>query len=150
MRNHSWTMRALAILLVFLLANPVLLEARYKPTSGSVGGVTYEQEIQMGQQAAQQVRQQLPVLPDSSPITQYVQRLGQDLAAHAPGYRWPFNFHVINPFKKFNTVCLVVFLVITDTCLFSFKKMYLGVPAVESQGDWGFWGPCWVVELWAR
>ena len=105
MRHHSWRVRGLAIMLAFLLANPDVLEARYKPTSGSVGGVTYEQEIQMGQQAAQQVRQQLPVLPDSSPITQYVQRLGQDLAAHAPGYRWPFNFHVVNQ-KDINAFAL--------------------------------------------
>src|SRR2546423_2373722 len=105
MKNQSWRVRAVALLLAFLLANPHLLEARYKPTSGSVGGVTYEQEIQMGQQAAQQVRQQLPVLPDSSPITQYVQRLGQDLAAHAPGYRWPFNFHVVNQ-KDINAFAL--------------------------------------------
>jgi beta-barrel assembly-enhancing protease len=105
MRDHSWRVRGLAILLAFLLATPDLLQARYKPTSGSVGGVTYEQEIQMGQQAAQQVRRQLPLLPDSSPITQYVQRLGQDLAAHAPGYRWPFNFHVVNQ-KDINAFAL--------------------------------------------
>src|SRR5262249_26528168 len=105
MRDHSLTMRVLALLLSLLLANPEALEARYKPTSGSVGGVTYEQEIQMGQQAAQQVRRQLPLLPDSSPITQYLQRLGQDLAAHAPGYKWPFNFHVVNQ-KEINAFAL--------------------------------------------
>lgn len=105
MRHFSWRVRGLAILLAFLLANPQWLEARYKPTSGSVGGVTYEQEIQMGQQAEQQVRRQLPVLPDSSPITQYVQRLGRDLAAHAPGYRWPLNFHVVNQ-KDINAFAL--------------------------------------------
>ena len=105
MRDHSWTMRGVALLLALILADPASLEARYKPTSGSVGGVTYEQEIQMGQQAEQQVRRQLPVLPDSSPITQYVQRLGRDLAAHAPGYRWPFNFHVVNQ-KEINAFAL--------------------------------------------
>src|SRR5215472_16634761 len=36
----------------------------------------------------------MPVLPDSSPATQYVQRLGNKLTANAPGYRWPYNFHV--------------------------------------------------------
>lgn len=105
MRNHCRGVQGLAFFLALLLANPALLEARYKPTSGSVGGVTYEQEIQMGQQAMQQVRRQLPVLPDSSPITQYVQRLGQDLGAHAPGYRWPFNFHVVNQ-KDINAFAL--------------------------------------------
>src|SRR5206468_5502421 len=37
-----------------------------------------------------------PVLPDSDPVTQYVQGLGQKLVAQAPGYHWPYNFHVAN------------------------------------------------------
>lgn len=52
------------------------------------------QQVELGQKAAQQVYQQMPVLPDSSEVTQYVQALGQKLAAHAPGYHWPYNFHV--------------------------------------------------------
>ncbi|MBV8866486.1 MAG: M48 family metalloprotease [Acidobacteriaceae bacterium] len=55
-----------------------------------------EQQIQLGQKAAQQVYKQLPVLPDTSPITDYIQQLGQKLAAQAPGYKWPYNFHVAN------------------------------------------------------
>jgi predicted Zn-dependent protease len=39
---------------------------------------------------------QLPVLPDSDPVTQYVQKLGGRLAARAPGYQWPYNLHVVN------------------------------------------------------
>ena len=38
----------------------------------------------------------MPVLPDSSPVSQYVQRLGQKLVAYAPGYKWPYRFHVVN------------------------------------------------------
>ena len=38
----------------------------------------------------------MPVLPDSSPVTQYVQALGEKLVAYAPGYRWPYNFHVVD------------------------------------------------------
>jgi Zn-dependent protease with chaperone function len=63
----------------------------FKPCSNSVKPA---QQIEIGQKAAKQVYQQMPVLPDSSPVTQYVQALGQKLAAYAPGYRWPFNFHV--------------------------------------------------------
>ncbi|HUJ49413.1 MAG TPA: M48 family metalloprotease [Bryobacteraceae bacterium] len=55
-----------------------------------------EQQIQLGDKAAQQVYKQMPVLPDSSPITQYVRQLGERLTAVAPGYRWPYNFHVAN------------------------------------------------------
>jgi beta-barrel assembly-enhancing protease len=57
--------------------------------------VSPEQQIAIGQKAAKQVYQQMPVLPDADPITRYVQNLGQKLADHAPGYRWPYNFHVV-------------------------------------------------------
>jgi len=35
-----------------------------------------QQQIQLGQKAAAQVYKQMPVLPDSSPVTQYIQQLG--------------------------------------------------------------------------
>jgi beta-barrel assembly-enhancing protease len=55
-----------------------------------------EQQIQLGQKAARQVYAQMPVLSDASPISKYIQQLGQKLAAQAPGYKWPYNFHVAN------------------------------------------------------
>jgi hypothetical protein len=55
-----------------------------------------QEEVQAGQQAAAQVSRQLPVLPDSDPITIYIQQLGRQLAAHAPGEKWPYSFHVVN------------------------------------------------------
>lgn len=54
------------------------------------------QQIELGNKAAQQVYQQMPVLPDTSPVTRYVSALGHKLAAEAPGYKWPFNFHVVD------------------------------------------------------
>lgn len=53
-------------------------------------------QIELGDKAEKQVYQQMPILPDSSPATRYVQALGQKLVAQAPGYHWPFNFHVVN------------------------------------------------------
>ncbi len=47
----------------------------------------------------------LPVLPDSDPVTIYVQRLGRQLAAHAPGEKWPYTFHVVNQ-KEINAFAL--------------------------------------------
>jgi len=55
-----------------------------------------EQQIQLGQKAVQQVYAEMPVLPDSSPVTQYIRELGAKLVAQAPGYKWPYNFHVAN------------------------------------------------------
>ena len=58
--------------------------------------ISPQQQIELGQKAVQQINQQMPVLPDSNKITQYVKALGNKLAAEAPGYRWPYNFHVVN------------------------------------------------------
>ena len=59
-------------------------------------GISPQQQIELGQKAVQQVYQQMPVLPDSDRVTKYVQGLGQKLAGDAPGYPWPYNFHVVN------------------------------------------------------
>jgi hypothetical protein len=61
---------------------------------------TPEQEIVEGQKAKAQIYGSLPVLPDSSPISEYVRGIGERLVAEAPltvngGYRWPFEFHVV-------------------------------------------------------
>jgi Zn-dependent protease with chaperone function len=59
-------------------------------------GMSPEEQIKLGRQAAAEARKQLPMLPDDSPITRYVSKLGNKLAAQAPGYKWPWEFHVVN------------------------------------------------------
>ncbi|HZP34280.1 MAG TPA: M48 family metalloprotease [Candidatus Acidoferrales bacterium] len=55
-----------------------------------------DQQEKLGLQAATQVYQQMPVLPDSSPETQYIQALGNRLVAVIPKDRtWPYQFHVV-------------------------------------------------------
>ncbi|MFL6438225.1 MAG: M48 family metalloprotease [Terriglobales bacterium] len=95
MRTHSRSTRLLALLLTFLMSAPELLSARVQPTSGS-DMFTIEQEIQAGQEAAAQTNKQYPILPDSNPVTQYVQQLGRKLVQYAPGEKWPYSFHVVN------------------------------------------------------
>src|SRR5262244_594221 len=69
-------------------------------------GMSREQQRQLGLQAAAQVYKQMPVLPDTSPETQYVRQLGQKLVATIPQqYSWPFEFHVI-PQKEINAFAL--------------------------------------------
>jgi Zn-dependent protease with chaperone function len=91
------------VLIVFLSASPCL-EARVEPTHG-FDIFSQDEEIQLGKQNAAEVMKQLPVLPDSDPVTQYVQKLGSRLAARAPGYQWPYNFHVVNV-KEINAFAL--------------------------------------------
>jgi Zn-dependent protease with chaperone function len=69
--------------------------ARFQPTPCN-NPYTQSQEIQLGYKAMAQVYQQQPILPDSSPVAQYVRSLGARLVQFAPGYRWPFQFHVVN------------------------------------------------------
>jgi beta-barrel assembly-enhancing protease len=65
-----------------------------------------ENQEALGMEAAAQVYQQMPVLPDSSPETQYVRQLGQKLVATIPSqYSWPFEFHVV-PQKEINAFAL--------------------------------------------
>jgi Zn-dependent protease with chaperone function len=60
----------------------------------------------LGMEAAAQVYQQMPVLPDSAPESQYVRQLGQKLVATIPQeYSWPFEFHVV-PQKEINAFAL--------------------------------------------
>jgi hypothetical protein len=80
---------------VMLLAVPQPASARFQPQPCK-NSFSTEQEIALGKKAAAQVYQQMPVLPDSNPVSQYVQQLGAKLVAHAPGERWPYNFHVAN------------------------------------------------------
>lgn len=81
------------ILFSFLGTQPAQARVELQPCHN---GVSPQKQIELGQKAAQQVYKQMPILPDSSPVTQYMQALGMKLAAQAPGYKWPFNFHVVN------------------------------------------------------
>src|SRR5436305_163867 len=51
-------------------------------------------------------RTQMPVLPDSSPESQYVQQLGRKLVSAIPQQdSWPYQFHVV-PQKEINAFAL--------------------------------------------
>jgi Zn-dependent protease with chaperone function len=104
MRVNLIATRCLAMLLALSMTEPQLLEARVEPSHG-FNMFSAQEEVQAGQQGSAQVSKQLPVLPDSDPISIYVQRLGQQLAAHAPGEKWPYSFHVVNQ-KEINAFAL--------------------------------------------
>ncbi len=87
-------MRFITVLLCFVLIS-ASAQARFQPQPCK-NSYTTNQEIAEGKKAAAQVYKQMPVLPDSSPVTQYVQQLGAKLVEYAPGYKWPYSFHVVN------------------------------------------------------
>jgi Zn-dependent protease with chaperone function len=102
--------RVIALILALLTVQPGWLLAvtpgPQLPDPGSPSGITKQQQEQLGLQAMAEVYKQMPVLPDSSPETQYVQQLGRKLVTVIPQeYSWPYQFHVI-PEKEINAFAL--------------------------------------------
>jgi len=109
MKERRAVSRLVAILLVALVCEPMWLWAAVKtpelPDPGTVS-VSKQQQEQLGLKAAGEVYQQMPVLPDSNPVTQYVQRLGTKLVAVIPPeHSWPYQFHVVQQ-KEINAFAL--------------------------------------------
>ena len=109
MHNRTTTARVLALILSLLMvAPPSLWAAKAGPELPNPGdvGMTRQQQEQLGLKAASEVYQQMPVLPDNSPVTQYVQALGRKLVKVIPQqYTWPYQFHVIEQ-KEINAFAL--------------------------------------------
>ncbi|HEV2616083.1 MAG TPA: M48 family metallopeptidase [Candidatus Acidoferrales bacterium] len=53
------------------------------------------QDIELGKRVSKQVPRQFPLLK-SKRVDEYLQRLGTRLAAHAPGYKYPYQYRCIN------------------------------------------------------
>jgi Zn-dependent protease with chaperone function len=103
--RHLWTV--LACLMICLMAAPYI-SAPGAPELPDPGRprMTRDEQKQLGLQVAGQVYTQMPVLPDSSPETQYIQALGKRLVNSIPADRsWPFQFHVVAQ-KEINAFAL--------------------------------------------
>lgn len=99
MQARRFPTRAIAATLIFLLTQPFALLAQSSspqlPDPGKTS-MNKEQQEKLGLQTAGEVYKQMPVLPDSSPETRYVQQLGRKLRAVIPeNLSWPYQFHVI-------------------------------------------------------
>ena len=102
-RDHI-VLFAIAILLA-IPATAVSPTVPQLPPPGKVSMSRDDQE-KLGLKAAAEVYKQMPVLPDSSPITQYVQQLGKKLVRQIPQqYTWPYEFHVVQQ-KDINAFAL--------------------------------------------
>jgi len=91
--------RILALLLALLLALPAWpATPTVEPQLPDPGhpAMSKQQQEQLGLKTAAEVYKQMPVLPDSNPVTQYVQQLGKKLVTVIPPQNsWPYQFHVI-------------------------------------------------------
>lgn len=104
MRRHSFFVRGMALAMMLSMVAPQLLQARYKPKPGW-NLFSRDQEVQVGKEAAVDVEKKLPLLQDSDPVARYVQRLGAQLASHAPAPAYPYTFKVVNQ-KEINAFAL--------------------------------------------
>jgi len=104
MQTRNFSARMLALLLALVLTQPLAFMTQAQAEAAGVPqlpdpgktGMSPQQQQQLGLQAMSEVYKQMPVLPDSSPETQYIQRLGKKLAGVIPADRtWPYQFHVI-------------------------------------------------------
>ena len=102
------TLRKTLSLFVFLCLTVQAYAQSAAPVFPNPGKTSMSKDKQqaLGMEVAAQVYQQMPVLPDNSPETQYVRKLGQKLTATIPPeYSWPFEFHVI-PQKEINAFAI--------------------------------------------
>jgi len=104
MRRNSFFVRGMALAMIVSMVAPQLLEARYKPKP-AWNLFSRDQEIQVGREASAEVEKQLPLLKDSDPVTKYVQKLGAQLASHAPAPAYPYTFKVVNQ-KEINAFAM--------------------------------------------
>src|SRR5256885_10483997 len=108
MRERTFGARMLALVLAVLMASPGAFAVAGPPQLPDPGTVpvSKQQQEQLGLKAMSEVYQQMPVLPDSNQVTQYVQQLGKRLVQVIPQQNsWPYQFHVI-PQKDVNAFAL--------------------------------------------
>jgi hypothetical protein len=87
--------QALAILAaVTLVLTPVAGADRTRMKPG-MNFFSPQQDVQIGQQNAQQADRQIPLLRDAK-VDNYLNALGKRLAAKAPGERYPYQFKCVN------------------------------------------------------
>ncbi|HEV2697819.1 MAG TPA: M48 family metallopeptidase, partial [Terriglobales bacterium] len=94
-----------SVALFAICAGAVTSSTPQLPDPGNPGMSRPDQE-KLGLKAMAEVYKEMPVLPDSSPVTQYVQRLGAKLVKQIPQeYSWQYQFHVVQQ-KDINAFAL--------------------------------------------
>jgi Zn-dependent protease with chaperone function len=104
--GHAHVRRLLSLIVLALATQAYPQSAGPEFPNPGNAHMSREKQRALGLQAAAQVYQQMPVLPDNSPETQYIRQLGQKLVATIPPeHSWPFEFHVVAQ-KEINAFAL--------------------------------------------
>ncbi len=104
MSERPFIASAWAVILAISFLAPLAVQARYQPKP-AWNMFSRQRDIEIGKDAAATTDKQLPLLKDSDPITHYIRRLGQELAAHAPEPAYPYTFKVVSQ-KEINAFAL--------------------------------------------
>ena len=95
MDGHSrFVLRPLMALVMVLSLGAGVAEAQTKINTG-FNLFSAEQDVQIGAESAAQAERQLPILRDRE-VEEYVNRIGQKLAAQAGGPGFRYQFRVVN------------------------------------------------------
>lgn len=84
----------LPVFLLFALSSAGLSDGRTAIHPG-FNLFSPQQDIELGKKASAQVPRQFAIL-NNKRVDQYLQRLGTRLAAHAPGYKYPYQYRCID------------------------------------------------------
>ena len=104
--KRALTKQLLVLVLLSLAAQALAQSAGPVFPNPGKTSMSKQNQSALGMEVAAQVYQQMPVLPDNSPESQYVRQLGQKLVATIPPENsWPFEFHVV-PQKEINAFAL--------------------------------------------
>lgn len=82
----------LVALMLLIPAMPAVAQTKVKPGWNIFSPA---QDVEIGRQSAVEAEQQLPLLRDAR-ANDYINRLGQRLAASAPGEKYPYTFKLVN------------------------------------------------------
>ena len=89
--SKIWTILGL-ILVIALTAYAADQRTKLKPGWNLFSP---QQDIEMGREVSKQAESELPILKDRQAST-YIDALGKQLAARAPGDRYPYQFRIVN------------------------------------------------------
>ena len=89
------------IFLIPSLVSPLYAQIEHKPGFNTF---STQQDIELGREAVGEIERELVVVTDPE-LSEYVNRLGQNLSRLAPGYRYPYTFKLINA-KEINAFAL--------------------------------------------
>jgi len=104
--SHAHVRRLLWVIVLSLATQAYPQSAGPEFPNPGNAHMSRDKQHALGLQAAAQVYQQMPVLPDDSLETQYIRQLGQKLVATIPPeHSWPFEFHVVAQ-KEINAFAL--------------------------------------------